>query len=362
LKILFIARASLHKDPGGDTVQILKTAEYLRKINVGVDIRLANEKMNYADYDLLHCFNIIRPADILYHLKESAKPFVVSTIYVDYSAFERSARKGIPGLLFKLLSSDFAEYLKVMARSVLNGEKIISTDYILAGHRKAVKKIISKAAMLLPNSESELRRLLRHYGGNPPSRVIPNAIDDSIFKTCEPNIRDMQLVISIGRIEGRKNQLNLIRALNGTHFRLLIIGPSSLNQKSYYAQCRREAGPNVEFIDKIPQEQLINYYCKAKVHALPSWFETTGLSSLEAAAMGCNIVITDKGDTVEYFGEDAFYCDPDSPQSIRSAVEQAAASNEKESLMNKIFTHFTWRQTAKQTLEAYQEVLKPLVK
>jgi glycosyltransferase involved in cell wall biosynthesis len=118
----------------------------------------------------------------------------------------------------------------------------------------------------------------------------------------------------------------------------------------------------VEFIDKIPQEQLINYYCKAKVHALPSWFETTGLSSLEAAAMGCNIVITDKGDTVEYFGEDAFYCDPDSPQSIRSAVEQAAASNEKESLMNKIFTHFTWRQTAKQTLEAYQEVLKPLVK
>jgi len=38
---------------------------------------------------------------------------------------------------------------------------------------------------------------------------------------------------------------------------------------------------------------------------LPSWFETTGLSSIEAGVMGCNIVITDKV-MQEYFSHHAF--------------------------------------------------------
>ncbi len=60
---------------------------------------------------------------------------------------------------------------------------------------------------------------------------------------------------------------------------------------------------------------------------MPSWFETTGLSSLEAAAMGCNIVITRKGDAYEYFGDYAYYCDPESPDSIFKAIEKAASNS-----------------------------------
>ena len=154
-----------------------------------------------------------------------------------------------------------------------------------------------------------------------------------------------------------KNQLNLVKALNGTQFKLLIIGSPSPNQKKYYQECKDLAAPNVSFINSITQEELAEYYKKAKVHVLPSWFETTGLSSLEAAAMGCNVVITDKGDTREYFEDMAYYCDPGSPGSILNAVKLAAKNENDKALQQKIFSAYTWQVTAGLTYRAYEEVL-----
>ena len=358
MKVLFVARATLYKYKGGDTVQVLKTAACLQKRGVDVDIKLTTDTIDYSRYDLLHFFNIIRPADILKHVTDSGKPYVVSTIFVDYSEYEQRARTGLARLLFKFFSADQAEYLKVIARRIKNNEKIISPAYIWKGHTRSLKYIISEAARLLPNSASEYNRLAAHYHIQHAFSVIPNGIDTALFKRTDTNqARDNNLVICVGRIEGRKNQLNLIRALHGTGFRLYIIGSPSANQAAYYAECRKSAGANVHFFDAVSQEELIKYYSTAKVHILPSWFETTGLSTLEAAALGCNIVITDKGDTREYFEDFAWYCDPASPESIRAAIEQAASSPVNRQLADKIYTHYTWDVTAEKTQQVYSEIV-----
>ena len=88
IKVLMISRATLFSSPGGDTVQVEETANYLRKIDVVVDIMLSNEDINFNGYDLVHFFNIIRPNDILGHLKKINIPFVISTIFVDYTEYE----------------------------------------------------------------------------------------------------------------------------------------------------------------------------------------------------------------------------------------------------------------------------------
>jgi glycosyltransferase involved in cell wall biosynthesis len=359
VKVAFISRDSLYKDPGGDTVQIENTASYLRELGVEVDVLLASNKIDYSRYDLLHFFNIIRPADILTHIKKSKKPFVISTIYVDYTEYEKNHRKGFVGLLFKLLPSDLIEFVKVIARFLIKGDKIISPSYLLLGQKKAVKKIIRETALLLPNSESEYRRLVTNYGIEKAFRVIPNAIDPNLFnQASSPSLKDKKLVLCVGRIEGRKNQLNLIRALNNTEFKLFIIGSFASNQPAYEKYCRSAAASNIKFINNIAQEQLVSYYKEAKVHVLPSWFETTGLSSLEAGVMGCNIVITDKGDTREYFEGMAYYCDPSSPESIKSAVMLAASNPFNEALREKILREYIWPVTAAKTLEAYKLALQ----
>ena len=149
----------------------------------------------------------------------------------------------------------------------------------------------------------------------------------------------------------------MIKALNNTHFKLLLIGKAGDNQKAYYNQCKKIAAPNIVFTGRLSQKELSHYYKRAKVHVLPSWFETCGLSSLEAAAMGCNIVITDKGYARDYFGDQAIYCNPQSAASIYNAVLSASLINPSEELEKKIRKEFTWAQAAKKTLEAYQTIL-----
>ncbi len=363
MKVLFISRATLYKDRGGDTIQIINTTRYLEKLGVQVTVCLSNEAIDYESYDILHFFNIIRPADILVHIKRSGKPFVVSTIYVDYSEYEKNVRKGMAGAMFKVFSPDSIEYLKVIARFLVNGEKITSSEYFFLGQRNSIKKIIKGCGMLLPNSYSEYKRLSKDYNIAKEYTVIPNAIDPLLFTgNSENESRKENLVICVGRIEGRKNQFNLIKALNDTKFQLVIIGSPSPNQVSYYEKCKEIAASNVSFIENIEQKKLIDYYKDAKVHVLPSWFETTGLSSLEAGAMGCNLVITDKGDTREYFEDFAFYCDPSSVESIFDSVTKAAAANKDKRLQQKIFSQYTWSNTAELTLQAYNEILQKKTK
>jgi glycosyltransferase involved in cell wall biosynthesis len=361
VKILFISRATLFEDKGGDTIQVLGTKKFLEREGIEVDIKLCNEKIDYSTYDLIHFFNIIRPADILAHIKSCGKDYVISTIYVDYSEYEKNYRKGLLGKIFNLLPSDFIEYLKVIGRFLLKGERIISPEYLWNGHRRSIKYVVNNASLLLPNSNSEYRRLQRHYSISKSYIPIPNGIDPELFDLRNnKNDRDEQLVICVGRIEGRKNQLNVIRALNGTNFTLLIIGSPAKNQPKYFQACKEQAASNVTFIDDLPQDQLLSYYSRAKVHILASWFETTGLSTLEAAYMGCNIVITDKGDTTEYFENYAFYCDPSSPLSIFAAVQQAASVPFDERLRQKILVQYSWSETAKQTIGAYKKIKREL--
>lgn len=353
MKVAIIARSTFFSVPGGDTVQAVQTSRQLVRLGIDSVIRLTSETIAYEEYDLLHFFNIIRPADILYHSQRAGKPFVVSTILCNYGEYDKFHRKGA-GILFSYLPADGIEYLKTIARWLLGKDHLSSISYLWKGQRRSIIEILKRAAMILPNSESEYKRVTNSYGKKSAYIVVPNGVNPGLFNYDPFLEKDRQLILCVARIEGIKNQLNLIKALSNTRYNLLIIGAHAPNQAAYYQQCLAAAGDNIRFINHIPQDELVKYYQQAKVHILPSWFETTGLSSIEGALMGCNIVITDKGDTREYFGDDAFYCDPGEPKSILAAVERAVSADLNEGLRQKILAKYTWEHAAVQTKKSYQ--------
>ena len=163
MNVLFISRATLFESPGGDTIQILKTAEGLRKLNVNVEIGLSSDDFDYEKYDIVHFFNIIRPADILYHFKKS-KRNVISTIFVDYTEAELNAGTVLRTFITKFFGVDSAEYLKTIVKAILRKEKIRSKSFIYKGQYKSVKYLYKNADALLPNSYSEASRLEKRYG------------------------------------------------------------------------------------------------------------------------------------------------------------------------------------------------------
>ncbi len=355
IKIAFISRSTLFTSPGGDTCQMEETAKNLRKKGVLVDIYLCKQSIDYTSYDLLHFFNIIRPADIIKHIRLSGKPFVVSTIFVQYGTVNAGGKQG---LLKRIFSEDGLEYIKVIARALKNGEKIVSPSYIWRGHRRSIQYIAKRAAYLLPNSESEYKRLSAKYDVDAKYHVVPNGIDTELVNKKYPYSEEYKdSILCMGRIESRKNQLNLVRALSNTAYKVYIHGKASPNAVAYLEQCKKEAAENIKINGWLDGEHLYTAYSNAKVHVLPSYFETTGLSSLEAAVMGCNIVVTDKGDTRDYFKDYAWYCEPDDVNSIKNAVDAAYKAPYNESFRQYILQHYTWERAAEETLSVYKQVL-----
>ncbi|HEY0175829.1 MAG TPA: hypothetical protein VGC08_05585, partial [Pedobacter sp.] len=254
MKVAIIARSTFFSVPGGDTVQGVQTAGHLSALGIDAEVRLANETIAYDQYDLLHFFNIIRPADILYHSRKSGKPFVVSTIFCNYGEYDKFHRKGA-GILFSYLPSDGIEYIKTVARWLLGKDHLSALSYLWKGQRKSIIEILNRAAMILPNSESEYKRVVQTYGEKSAYLIVPNGVNPALFQ-YDPSIKkDDRLILCVARIEGIKNQLNLIKALNNTPYNLLIIGAHAPNHLAYYQRCREMAAGNVRFIDHIPQDE-----------------------------------------------------------------------------------------------------------
>src|SRR5690349_18787921 len=124
MRIAFIARSTLYEVHGGITVQVSETARHLRELGVDVTVHLTDEKIDYDEFDLLHFFDITRPANILYHINRSGKPFVLSPVLIDYSEYDKQYRRGISGLVFRSLSADTNEYIKAVSKWFLRKDKL----------------------------------------------------------------------------------------------------------------------------------------------------------------------------------------------------------------------------------------------
>lgn len=346
----------MHSVVGGDTIQVLKTADELNRIGVDAQVFKAGENIDYDNFDLLHFFNLIRPADHLYHIRKSNKPYVFSTIYLDYSGFDKFGRSKAHRFLFGLMNSPTSEYLKNLYRYYKRQDKMVSSEYLL-GHKRAVKKLLSGASAILPNSASELNRIKHDFGYEGVGLVVPNGIDTGLFRNIPENIPRKQKVICVAQVFGMKNQHTLIEACAKLKLPLEIIGNPPPNHAGYYNYCKKIAHKNVTFHGFLPQRDLISMYASSKVHALPSWFETTGLSSLEAAALGCNIVVSPNGDTEDYFKDHAWFCRPDDQQSINKAIEKAVNSPSNMQFREIIMEKYTWTKAAEVTKAAYIKVL-----
>lgn len=363
MKVLFLSRRTLFSVPGGDTVQLTKTAEYLRRLGVSVDVSTELEP-SFRGYDLVHAFNLMRPQEVFLQVRKAkveGYPIALSTIFGLYTEYERKARTGLAGLVARHVPPWEVERLKVIARALVSREMSKGSALVATrGYRRLCERITDMVDVFLPNSQSEMRRVWRDFPSSVGKAhvVVPNAVDLAIFNPARVRVPEefeqfRDCVLSVARIEGRKCQLELVRALKDSALRLVLIGRPAPNHIAYFNQVRREAGDQVRFVGQVSHEALACYYSVARVHALISWMETPGLSSLEAGAMGCRLVVTDKGDTRDYFADDAWYCDPENVGSIRAAVEAAYASPSTEGLAERIRREFTWEAAAQSTLDGY---------
>lgn len=358
MRILMQLEPGTGSIPGGHARQARKTAEFLRRL--GLDVCLSDElEPNLEDFDLVHIFGVSE--ELIRHAKDNGKPVAVSTIYWSYRYELEYARTGGWWSYFK---ADCRKRLRVATSILLGGNE---------GHRRQSEFWVRQAArscslrmadVLLPNAQAEADDLIRECGVSADRiRVVPNAVDVSAARatadqfTSEYGIKDF--VLCVGRVEPRKNQLRLIQSLRSSDKKLVIVDPVHPHHGEYLARCRRAmTTSNMLYLQRLGDDMLQSAYAAAKVHVLPSFYETTGLATLEAAVAGCNVVANEQAHTREYFQNLAWYCDPAKPGTIRSAIHAAYGSPFRAELRDRILQNFTWEHTARATLAAYEKVLR----
>jgi len=347
LRVAFFTYPSAFQNPGGGEVQLEKTREYLLKLGVSVDL-FDPWRSKLADYDLLHVFSSVR--DCL-GLAEVAKA------------------RGVPVVTSPVLWSDARrafftdggprEKLDLILR---HGMKVVWPSF-----PSARRKLLLLSDLLFPNSEMEKEQIRRLFA-IPPSkiRVVPNGVDPGFAEGADPAVFRREIgadrfVLSVGRIEPRKNQLNLVRAARGLASKapLVLIGDPVTGYEDYYARCRKEGEGFVRFVPAMPHgdKRLKSAYAACSVFALQGWFETPGLAALEAALCGAPLVVTSGGSTREYFGDAADYLDPADPADIRRRLDAALAAPSARGARERVRERFTWDRVAQATLSFYEEAL-----
>lgn len=333
---------------GGHQVQLTRSAAALQRLGVEASVSL-EEHPGLEGWSVIHGFGL--SAEEVHRGRQAGSAVVLSTIYWDRSYRLTWGTK--PGLVVDLRrrGRQTLRFAVAAARGPLSVAATASS--FLAQDIKQIAAY-EAADLLLPNSAGEAQSIARDLGIATPCHVVPNGVDSSRIEVSERPLSSRNDVLCVGRIEPHKNQLGLIEALRGTGLRLAIAGHIHPHHAEYARSCYRAGEGWVEFFPDAPD--VDQHFASARVHVLASWFETTGLVSLEAAMAGCNIVSTSRGHAREYLEEDAWYCDPEDPPSIRRAVLSAWDAPFRPALRERILAKYTWDHAGAATLAAYRAV------
>jgi glycosyltransferase involved in cell wall biosynthesis len=297
---------ALHMLGGGET-QLLETLIGLRDCGVVGDMSLSL-RLSANQYDVLHAFSVYHP-DKVAQLVQMDKPLLVSPIFRDNRALRQVA---IAQTVFEQgRAEDVERLLRAWKEGKINVQEqnpALMDEPLEA--RQMQRAILEKANTLLFTCEWERRVTCNYFGlKRKATRITWNAVRPERFLRAVPDLfaerygmRDF--VLCAARVEPYKNQAMLIWALRDTDIPLVIVGLEPYPQ--YSAACRKWAGRNVFFLGELSPELLASAYAAARVHALPSWEDFPGLSSMEAALAGCAIVVGNQGAEREYFGDFAY--------------------------------------------------------
>ena len=329
--------------PGGGENQLIQTGRHLEEL--GVSVRLFSAWTDrLEDARLLHLFGMSREGlELAQVARARAIPVVLSPICWYAPRAMACLEPSLAGKIASLAGWG----LRLLAPETPSWRRTL----------------LRLADLVLPNSQAEANQLRRLFGVDASRiRVVPNGVLPAIAEAT-PEIfcrrfGTFPFVLSVGRIEPRKNTLELIKAARRLELPLVIAGEAPPGFERYEALCRRAAAAETLWLGRLDHHDplLASAYAAARVFALPSWFETPGLSALEAALSGCAVVVTPYGSTREYFGDHVEYARPHRPGEIGRALAKAREDGPDPELAGWVRARYLWPQIARMIAGAYDSV------
>lgn len=294
MKIAFLIGPTVSGRKNGVVSQALTWREGLIANHGTVDLISPWDDTDWQTYDAVHVFGTGFYLDVVKLLKaHGVKKIVLSPI---------------------LDSNRNEQFLRLLSH--LNVHRIgFKTAW------RSLREALGHADAVLARSHFEADKIHRIFGVHSAKiHLCRLPVRFQADDTGSPT--DRQLICSHVSVlsSQNKNVMRLIEAAERFGFSLQLAG--RINDLSFGEALEKitEVYSNISYLGVLSDGELRELYRRSRVFALPSLVEGVGLVALEAALDGADIVITERGGPVEYYGGMAQSVDPLDVDAIGNAV------------------------------------------
>jgi len=251
---------------------------------------------------------------------------------------------------------------------------------LVRGYTRLVSQAARRAAVILTDSMASARDIQRLLGiPRGRIRVIPLACDPMYHPLAKRERRPVldrlrvppRYLLYLGGFDRRKNVIGLLRAFAQAHSEIgdvsLVIAGQLPEEDSVFApDPRKEAarlglGDVVHYTGWVEEEDKPALYSGATAFVFPSLYEGFGLPVLESIACGTPAIVGGGSSLGEVAGPGGLEVPAgDAGALVHAMVRLARSAQLREDLSQKGLEQakgFSWQETARRTLAAYESAL-----
>lgn len=309
---------------GGGERQMIAYRNHLARYSIDVNL-FDMWKPNFQKPGIFHCFSVMPGTIELcdYAKKQGQKLVISPNLWVT-----KESKDNYP---FQYIWNLFELADAIIVNSVM---ELNTLSTVFSIHESKFKVVYNAAEMefLLPEDPSLFRKTFDIHG---------------------------DFILNVANIEPRKNQLKFLEALIREQPDLSLVIAGGIRDQSYAQKCREIGGDKLKIIGALPYASSIlrSALSGCSMFAMPSLLETPSIAAIEAAAMGCKVLLTEQGSTTEYFGSSVTYVSPDDTKSISRGIQNALiATNEHSQWVAR--NAYLWPKVMPSLIKIYKSVLE----
>ncbi len=231
-------------------------------------------------------------------------------------------------------------------------------------YRRFIPEIIATSISVVTVSEFSKFEILELYGAETNEiEVVCNAVSN-IFKPSLVKI-DEKYMLAVSSLNYQKNFHSLIKAFNclslSTPIKLFLVGAINKNFADHSLISDIEANPNIVFLGRVDDDELVALYSNAECFVYPSLYEGFGIPPLEAQACGCPCLVSNVASLPEVCADSVVYCNPyeisDIAQKLDFILSNKSIRNDLVGRGFKNIKRFSWKKSAQQMLQIIEKNL-----
>lgn len=273
----------------------------------------------------------------------------------------------------------YTPHSKFLAERLHNVTPIFDHQFVAM-----IERVAMTAADLITSPSNDLADFVANDLNYPRDQIaiVCNPIDAGEFTPQGPVALKKDgrpIVLFVGRLEERKGIGYLIDAVplvkaKVPNVRFVVIGDDTRTAKgetSVLAELKerlRKSGStdSVEWIDRVPLTELPAYYRSADLSVVPSVYDNSPYTCLEAMSCGRAVVATNSGGTPEYLGDTGVMVPPRDSQSLAAAMigllqDEPARERLGQAARRRVLEQFDRTEIAAQTVLLYERACRTFI-